>query len=233
MTAAPIRILVTGFGGFPGARKNPTTRLIHALEKYRTRLARRGIDLELHVLPVIYAQIAPRLEVLARTIKPDAILHFGLAARRARFCIETRALNRVSLLHPDAAGARARRRAIVPGAAAVLRSTFPSCLIAAALLRAGPKANLSNDAGDYVCNETLFISLCKAYARSIGFIHVPRLAQPNRPKAALRRRRPSLEEATRAAVIAILVIAPKLRSSATPERDDAILPALDLERIPA
>lgn len=239
MTAAPIRILVTGFGGFPGSAKNPTTRLIHALEKHRARLARLGIDLALHVLPVVYAQIAPRLKNLAQIIKPDAILHFGLATRRTTVCVETRALNRVSLLRPDATGARALRRVIIPGAGPVVRSTFPSRPIIVALQRAGLQAKASINAGDYVCNQTLFTSLSENYARSIGFIHVPRLAQPRRSKGASRRQRPTLEEVTRAAVIAIIVSLPALRFGLAPKCGDEMKQArpkclaLDPEQIPA
>jgi pyroglutamyl-peptidase len=211
VTVAPILILVTGFGGFPGSLKNPTASLMQALAKHRARLARLGINLELRVLPVVYAQIAPRLTMMAQTMKPDAILHFGLAARRKTLSIEARALNRVSLLHPDATGATAQRRIIVPGAAAVAKSTFPNRLIAAALCQAGLTTSLSIDAGDYVCNQTLFISLSQNLARCVGFIHVPRLTRAPRPKAALRRLRLTLEGATRAALIAIRVLAARLR----------------------
>src|SRR5438445_2022144 len=114
--ASSLRVLVTGFGRFPGARHNPTALLVRALGGHRARLARLGIELERAVLPVKYAEVARKLEELDKTLKPDAILHFGLAARRKFFSIETRALNRLSLLHCDASGARAPRHAIIPGA---------------------------------------------------------------------------------------------------------------------
>ena len=110
------RILVTGFGGFPGAPKNPTAQMIADLVRYRPRLLRAGIRLELAVLPVVYGEIGPRLDTLRQKLRPDAILHFGVAPRRKRLCVETRALNRISLLHPDASGAVAADRTIVAGA---------------------------------------------------------------------------------------------------------------------
>jgi pyroglutamyl-peptidase len=78
--AVPLRILVTGFGKFPGARDNPTAQLVYALGGHRGRLARPGVELETAVLPVNYAEVAGKLEELDETLKPDAILHFGLAA---------------------------------------------------------------------------------------------------------------------------------------------------------
>jgi len=125
LKAPPLRILVTGFGSFPGVHDNPTALLIHALGNHRTRLARLGIALEGAVLPVEYAGVEQELETLNETFKPDAILHFGLAARRKFISIETRALNRLSLLHCDAAGVRAPRRAIVPGARLRRAPPFP------------------------------------------------------------------------------------------------------------
>jgi pyroglutamyl-peptidase len=214
--AWPLRILVTGFGGFPGTRDNPATRLIRALGAHKARLARLGIVLELDVLPVNYAEVAEKLEALNATLKPDAILHFGLAPRRKYVSIETRALNRVSLLHCDASGARARHRVIVPGAPHAVRSTFPTRQIAAAFCRAGYRARLSSNAGNYVCNETFYHSLIRSPARSVGFIHVPRLARPDRPLRASRCRRENLAGLTRAALIAILVTAPKLRQTRAP-----------------
>ncbi len=214
MKLAPVRILVTGFGHFPGARENPTALLMRALERHKARLARSGIDVALHILPVVYAAIGPRLRELAEAAAPDAILHFGLAARRKTFSVETRALNRVSLIHPDAAGASAGRRAIVPGAPFAAKATFPSARIAAALNRAGAKAAISIDAGDYLCNQTLYLSLMAGHARAVGFIHTPRLGGRGpgpRRKGARGEPRPTLDQAARAALAAIGVLAAKLR----------------------
>jgi pyroglutamyl-peptidase len=99
-------------------------------------------------------------------------------------------------------------RTVVARAPTSLASTIPCGLIAAALRRAGFDAAVSIDAGDYVCNQTLFLSLKRAYAPVIGFIHVP----PHRRLAAARCL--SLEEATRAAATVILALAPSLRQRA-------------------
>lgn len=222
-TSGTVRVLVTGFGPFPGVRKNPTGTLVHALEKHKSRLARLGIELELVVLPVVYAEIAARLETLAQTLKPDAVLHFGLAARRKTLSIETRAVNRLSLLNRDAKKAAAPQARVISGAPHVLRSTFPAPLVAAALGKAGIKSHLSINPGRYVCNQTLYLSLAIFPARSIGFIHVPRPAHRHRAEGAMRTktksrdRRPSLDEMTRAAVKTILVMVSALRRNASPD----------------
>jgi pyroglutamyl-peptidase len=231
--AWPLRILVTGFGSFPGTRVNPTARLIYALGAHKARLARLGIALELALLPVHFAEVTEKLETLDVTFKPDAILHFGLSARRKYLSVETRALNRVSLLHCDASGARASCRAIAAGGVHIARSTFPARQIEPALRRARFRAQLSSNAGDYDCNATLYQSLARSHARASDFIHVPRLARLDRPKAASRYRRENLAGLTRAALIAILVTAQNLRQSGM--HHDVVngrnrSPALDLGR---
>ena len=138
-------------------------------------------------------------------------MHFGLAARRKYLSVETRALNRVSLLHCDTSGARASCRVIVAGAAHSKRATFPARQIEAALRRASLRARLSVNAGDYVCNEMLYLSLSRSQARAIGFLHVPRLARLDRPKKTPRDRQENLAGLTRAALITILVTARNLR----------------------
>jgi|AGTN01.3.fsa_nt_gi Pyrrolidone-carboxylate peptidase (N-terminal pyroglutamyl peptidase) len=207
----PVRILVTGFGAFPGTRSNPTVALVRTLEKDRPRLARLGIELALEILPVVYAEIAPRLEALTKAHRPDAILHLGLAVRRKSVSLETRAVNRASLLHPDASGATAARLQILPSASQSLRSTFPAVEIATALERAGIASRLSNNAGKYICNQTLYLSLAHGGARQVGFIHVPHPARRNRRGTEANGSRPTLDDLTRAAIVAILVMA---RSSA-------------------
>lgn len=205
MTAEPLRVLVTGFGGFPGAPRNITASMIAELARYRSRFARADIRLELWVLPVIYAKIAPSLEALARKIRPHAILHFGVASRRRKFCVEARALNCVSQLHSDASGARAQRRAVAAKAPLSLRATVPVEVIAAALRRNGFDGAVSIDAGDYVCNQTLFLSLSQNLAPLVGFVHTPQFALGHRHS------RTGAAQAARAAVVAILALAPKLR----------------------
>jgi len=82
-----------------------------------------------------------------------------------------------------------------------------------------PQSPLVGQCGDYVCNETLYLSLGRSAARMAGFIHVPRLARASRQKAASRSRRPDLASLTRAALIAILVTARKIRQDRAQARD--------------
>ena len=207
VTGAPFRqtILVTGFGAFPGARRNPTLAILEGLARHRQRLARLGIAIRCVALPVVYDAVEPALRAAVGPNGVDAILHLGLAGRRGMFTVETRALNRAGPLHPDAA--RRRPQPILAnGAPQVLRATYPAIRVRAALAHAGHEARLSIDAGDYVCNATLYRSLAARLAPRVGFIHVPR-ARANRPLARGRDTRPTLQAMTDAALAAVLVLA--------------------------
>ena len=166
-------ILVTGFGAFPGSPRNPTERMVQRLQRHSSRLARLGVDLYCAVLPVCYAELQGSLASLSTRYRPDIVLHLGVAGRRRRVSVETRAINRASPLHPDASG-RLPAQILMPFSAQILPATYPGRRVLAALLQAGVAAEASRDAGDYVCNATLYQALATRLAPQVGFIHVPR-----------------------------------------------------------
>ena len=105
-----MRVLITGFGPFPGAPFNPSAALAKALAR-RRRPALAGIERATHVFATTYASVDRDLPKLFAQ-KPDIVLMFGVAGRRRQLCIETRARNAVSLLFPDAGGHRPRHGVI-------------------------------------------------------------------------------------------------------------------------
>src|SRR5947209_15127576 len=111
-----LTILVTGFSAFPGAPVNPSAAIVmRLLRRHARRFRLHGIRLQTAILPVVYDEVARELgELVART-HPDAILHLGLASRRKQVSVETRAVNRITTLHPDAARRRAPARAVRAG----------------------------------------------------------------------------------------------------------------------
>ena len=199
-------MLVTGFGAFPRAPRNPSATILANLERRRARLARLGIDLRLATLPVVFAAVEPALREAVERHAPDAILHLGLASRRRHLSVETRAANRAGVLHPDASG-RPANLVLVPGAPAWLPATYPAARVAAAMRRAGARSVLSHDAGDYVCNAALYRSLLAAAAPRVGFIHVPRVRPVAQPRVIGGLRRLTIDALTRAVLAATLVTA--------------------------
>lgn len=203
-----ITVLVTAFGAFPGAPANPTVALVRELERrHGRRFARLSIALHTCVLPVRFAQVEGALTSALEELEPDVILHLGLAGRRAALSVELRALNRLGTLRPDAARAFAVSRAVSPGAPFQQTARWPASRIRAAM---DPFAvtRLSIDAGDYVCNQTLFWTLA-CFKGPVGFIHVPRPRKGGRHRPGLGR----MVEATAAAALVMAVAARPLPPS--------------------
>jgi pyroglutamyl-peptidase len=201
-----LKIVVTGFGAFPGAPFNPSQAIAQALYRQsRARLSRAGIDLEIAILPVVFAAIPAHLQAIKINHNPDQILHLGLAARRSKITVETRALNRLSILHCDAEGARAQSPQIDKHAPPLRRVPLSCSSIKQAMSGTGVRISLSQDAGDYICNQTLFLSL--HLFPQAGFIHLPKPLRPDRKKGPLPARAPRLNTMTQAVERAILCLA--------------------------
>ena len=177
--AVPLRILITGFGPFPGAPFNPTPALVARLAALR-RPAFADISRVTHVFPVSYAAVDRELPQLLATHRPDALLMFGLAARTPFVRVETRARNAVTTLWPDAEHARVRQPAIVRGADAQHFGPHTHRLLQAAA-KTGLDVRPSRDAGRYLCNYLSWRGIEAAHAPDgpalAAFVHVPLIAR--------------------------------------------------------
>jgi len=169
-----VRVLITGFGPFPGVPFNPSAVLVKALAR-RRRPALAVIARTTHIFATTYKAVDRDLPKLFAQ-KPDIILMFGLAGSRRHVCIETRARNAVSLLYPDASGHRPKRGVIVPGGLA-LQSPAPFVGLLGALRGRAIPARLSRDAGRYLCNYAYWRALDSAGHEHplIQFVHIPRV----------------------------------------------------------
>jgi pyroglutamyl-peptidase len=168
-------ILVTGFEPFGAHAANPTEGLAKAVDGRRIGDgAIVGV-----VLPVHHAEAATRVAALLAETNPEAIVHLGLAAGRARVALERVAVNVMDYEVADNAGFRASGEPCVPGGPTAYFSTLPLAALVKALLDEGIPAYTSNTAGTYLCNQTLYGTLhaVRNMARPprVGFIHFPLL----------------------------------------------------------
>jgi pyroglutamyl-peptidase len=174
-----LRILITGFGPFPGAPFNPTTPLVKRLTQLR-RPALDDVALTGHIFDVTYQTVDRELPEMIAQLRPQALLMFGLATRTAYLRIETRARNAVSTRFPDAGGRLAQRASIVRGANAMPFGLHTTNLLHAARAT-GIDARASRDAGAYLCNYLSWRAI-EATQQPGGpalasFIHVPLVAR--------------------------------------------------------
>ena len=207
-----MRVLLTGFGPFPGVPFNPSAVLIKALAG-RQRPAFAGITRTTHIFATAYEAVDHDLPKLFAQ-KPDIVLMFGLAGSRRHVCIETRARNAVSLLFPDASGHRAERGLIVPHGQSALRGNAPFADLLGALHGSGIPSRLSRDAGRYLCNYLYWRALERADGGSalVQFIHIPwvRFNSPRRHQSRSVAFRPLVLAAER---LLLALIAAKRRQS--------------------
>ena len=170
-----LRMLVTGFGPFPGAPFNPTEPLIARLSRLR-RPALSDVELAGHIFPVTYKDVDRELPHLLASRRPHALLMFGLASRTPHVRIETRARNAVTTLWPDAGRVKPRTGSIAGGDDAMMFGPHTDRLLRAALA-SGIDARLSRNAGSYLCNYLSWRAI-EATRRDGGprlaaFVHVP------------------------------------------------------------
>jgi pyrrolidone-carboxylate peptidase len=85
------RVLVTGFGPFPGFADNPSAWLVETLAKRPSP----EFKLEPRILPTEWEEVAliPRLYT---ALQPHVMIHFGVSERAPAFYIERSAHNRAA-----------------------------------------------------------------------------------------------------------------------------------------
>jgi pyroglutamyl-peptidase len=174
-----LRVLITGFGPFPGAPYNPTQPLVARLTRLR-RPAFSDVELTSHIFPVTYNAVDQQLPLALQQHRPHAMLMFGLASRTPYLRIETRARNAVTMLWPDAAQTRARKGSIADGADAQRFGPHTAKLLRAAE-GTGIDARASRDAGSYLCNYLSWRAIETVDADNgpslAAFVHIPPLAR--------------------------------------------------------
>lgn len=151
-----MRILVYGFGPYRQFTDNVTRHIVSKLPS--------SANLKKIVFPVRFhkAQFTGAL----KKYRPDIVLGLGQCSTGTKLRIERRAVNRRRNSKTE------KGRAIAPGAPKALAATLrldPSAF--------GPQAKISRDAGDYVCNFSMYVMLDHLKRRRIkaryGFIHIP------------------------------------------------------------
>jgi pyroglutamyl-peptidase len=210
-----LRVLITGFGPFPGAPYNPTMPLVKRLTQLR-RPALADVELIGHIFHVTYSTVDRELPELIARHHPQAVLSFGLANRTAHLRIETRARNAVTTTFPDADRHRARKGSIAPGADALMFGPHTRRLLRSAV---GTRidARASRDAGSYLCNYLSWRAI-EATGKDNGpalaaFVHVPLIARGGAPRHIGATRRITLEDLVDAGEAMLLEMARLARAA--------------------
>jgi pyroglutamyl-peptidase len=200
------KILVTGFGPFPGAPKNPSALI--ALSLAQSKRMAHFACVSAAVIPTAYGEIA-RLARLIEHEKPDAVLMFGLAGATPYLRIETCGRNRASLFHADASRKKPSQT-LLPNAPGVLRMRAPVRRLLQAARASGLKARLSFDAGGYICNAAIFHALHTTHGKTsplIAFVHIPWPRGRGKTRAGFVASRPTMAALKRAGEAILIALA--------------------------
>ena len=163
-------LIITGFDPFGGESVNPSweavSRLPDTVGSYRlTKLQ----------IPTIFGTAAQTILETAAGDAPDTILCVGQAGGRDAVTPERIAINMAGAAKPDNAGNLRWEQPVVPGGPDGIFATVPVRAMADAICAAGLPGKVSNTAGTFVCNDTLYRLLHHFAGTSVraGFIHVP------------------------------------------------------------
>ncbi|MBL8573059.1 MAG: peptidase C15 [Hyphomicrobiaceae bacterium] len=186
----PTTVLITAFGPFPGAPRNPTPGIMARV--VAGRLGREpGVRLVPAILATAYKAI-DKLDELTERLEPDVVLHLGVAMRARAARVETRARNRAAPYRADGSGQAPKKPMLGTRAPAFRPVRAPVRRMAERMAACGVATELSRDAGDYLCNAALWrsLKLAKRTRRLVGFIHVPATPDIRAPKPIRPDRRP-------------------------------------------
>ncbi|MEK3706587.1 pyroglutamyl-peptidase I [Paenibacillus sp. FSL R7-0198] len=171
-----VKILISGFEPFGGDAVNPTGALMEALANE----VMEGAELKTVLLPVHFDECADLLIAEMEAYRPDVVIACGLAKGRTSITPERIAVNVKDIppgSYADNQGQRPVDEPIVDGSPDGLFSTLPIRAMVNDMSAAGIPAAVSNTAGTYICNNTMYRVLDHIRAGQLpiraGFVHFP------------------------------------------------------------
>ena len=176
------KLLITGFDPFGGESVNPSWEAVKLLPDTVGNYQLYKLQ-----IPTVFGLAPQKVLEAARAIEPDVIISVGQAGTRDSITPERIGINMRSARIADHAGRIPVEESIVPGGPDGLFSTLPVAAMVDAIRAANLPAAISNTAGTFVCNDTLY-SLLHHYQGTpvrCGFIHVPWLPEQGTPNLTL------------------------------------------------
>jgi pyroglutamyl-peptidase len=168
-----LKALVTGFEPYGGCEGNPAFELARGIDGASIA----GLAVTGRGLPVRFEGLRSRLEDLIETENPDMVISVGLWPGETMIRLERFAHNLADFDIPDNAGSRIRDGDLQSNGAVALKASWPVRRIQQRMLTQGIPARLSETAGTFLCNATLYSCLQalekQNRRRLCGFMHVP------------------------------------------------------------
>jgi pyroglutamyl-peptidase len=167
----PTLALMSGYEPFGGAETNPSIEALWPLQQALVA----DLDVRVVELPVVWDEAWELLFDEIELLNPDIIIATGQAGSdRMRF--ETRAVNEEQGTDND--GVARSGSEVVPGGPESLADRLPEDVMSAAMEAAGYATSISDDAGQYLCNQVFYDLMYHVEHEAerddlvAGFIHV-------------------------------------------------------------
>ena len=176
------KLLITGFDAFGGSAQNPSWMAVQHLPDQIGDYVLCKLE-----IPTVFGKAADMILATAGEFRPDVILSVGLAGGRDAVTPERIAVNIRDARIPDNDGNQPDGDPIAESGPAAYFSTLPVKDMAQAIRDAQIPASVSNSAGTFVCNDTLYTLLhhFSGTATRVGFVHVPNLPEMGTPSLSL------------------------------------------------
>ncbi len=164
-------IAITAFGPFPGVAENPTQRL-H--DYFLDQSEKLPAGCSLHMLDVDYREVTKQLDAILET-RPAALLLTGYSNLAKAITLEMQASSICAADKPDIAGHVPQ----LAGDGHCLRTALDLDTMRSRLTKAKLPAEISHDAGQYLCNFSFHYGLSHFERQGDRphalFIHFPAL----------------------------------------------------------
>lgn len=182
------RILITGFGAFPGVAANASAGFSRAVaETLLTQIATRSgqpIDVHCAELRVDWHTIHTQIAALYEQVQPALAIHIGVCTSANGLVVERQAHNACAL-EQDATGHLPLSEQLARDSNAVLKTHLPVNDLVANVADGSVELSVSDDAGRYLCNAAYYTSLVQtaqqAQPGDAVFIHIPSDLRANMP----------------------------------------------------
>ncbi len=164
------RVLLTGFEPFSGRRDNVSEAVAREIDASGID----GVEISTIILSVDEHGSRKCSELIRSGHHFDAIVHLGLSEERKQISLESLAKNTLGMSKPDNSGRMVTDSTIVRDAPDLIRTTVSKHILDEEFEH-DCRVSWSEDAGGFVCNETLFRTLEAIGEERIPviFVHLP------------------------------------------------------------
>ncbi len=175
-----MKVLVTGFGPFPGMPHNISGDIATTCAEIWN--SRPDIQAQSLTLTTAWNTAPPAIIQHISWLQPDIIIHLGVSERAQHLTLETHAYN-ACCDTPDVTNQTAKRSLFNIEAPETVCTAVPVTKIVEQLEAAGHPVTISDDPGRYLCNAVYHTTLSMTGSQQPGtkalFIHIPTVLNEN------------------------------------------------------